>query len=478
MREKVLEVLNKRFGFTEFRGQQFEVIEALLEQKSCLVIFSTGAGKSLCYQLPALILDGLTIVISPLVALMQDQVQALRKKNIEATFINSSLDRQTREQRYKELEQKKFKILYVTPERFKKAEFFQALQNNKISLLAVDEAHCVSQWGQDFRPEYSRLGEIRQRLGFPTTVALTATATEPTRHEISRLLGLEQVFADSIERPNLEIHVHHVVGVDEKVRNLVGLIHQVQGPKVIYTSLISTIYKLGQEFSRLGIGFFVYHSEMKSSERLKNQQEFLESKDGLMLATPAFGLGVDKADIRGVFHAEVPASIEAYFQEIGRAGRDGGTAQCHLLYDEDDVSIQTEFIKWSNPDPEFIKTVYYLVAAGGPHLAQEGVDYLRTKMNFYNRRDFRVETALNLLERFGSLERDSSKLGFRCISDPEGDYLDHEKHRQRWISQNQKLLEIVRFAQNSQDCRQQQILKYFGVASSGCGKCDVCRLAT
>jgi ATP-dependent DNA helicase RecQ len=471
---KILDLLNSRFGFQKFKEPQGEIIDHTLKGQSSLVILPTGYGKSLCFQLPALVFDGLTVVISPLIALMQDQVSVLRKKGISASFINSSLTSEERAKRYQDLENRQYKIIYVTPERFKKPEFLKALSKNKVSLMAVDEAHCISQWGHDFRPEYSRVDEFIQIMGNPAVMALTATATEKTQNEICQKLNITKKFITGVERPNLSLNVHSVYGLDEKIRNFVGLIHQIQGAKIIYTSLISTLYKVADEFSRLGISFYVYHGDLTSQQRVQNQKDFLGSSNGLMLATPAFGLGIDKPNIRGVFHAEIPASIEAYFQEIGRAGRDSQDSFCHLMFDEDDISIQAEFLKWSTPDPGFIKTVFHLIQAGGPGLANDGIDFLREKMNFYNKRDYRVETSVNLLERWGCLESDRSRLGFRAVSEPESHDLDVNLHKLRVNNLNQKLYEMVSYAKDTSRCRQAAVLSYFGVQFPDCGKCDVC----
>lgn len=469
--------LKHNFGHAEFRGDQEAVLLSVLAGRSALVLMPTGMGKSICYQLPSLILDGLTVVISPLIALMQDQVDKAKVHGLSATYLSSTLSREEREQRYQKIGRGDFQMIYVTPERFRKPEFLAVLETRKIALLAVDEAHCISQWGHDFRPDYSRLGEFRKFLGSPVTLALTATATEAVQKDILRELQIADapIFSSGIERPNLALQVHDVYGLDEKIRGLVGLRHLVPGAGIIYFSLIQTLYKVSAELARLGIRHLIYHGQLQAADRKRNQRLFLEGSGDLILATPAFGLGIDKKDVRLLAHAEPPSSIEAYYQEVGRAGRDGLPSECHLFYDQEDVSIQMEFIKWANPEPDFVLKVFRLIASGGPGLADEGMDYLRAQMNFYNKRDFRVETSLNLLERWGCLKPENSRLGFSALQEPTVEQLDPEAVKARLVTQNQKLLDMVRLAQMTEGCRMQTIYQYFGHPhSQTCGKCDLC----
>lgn len=472
-------VLRSVFGFDSFRGHQESVIETVLAGQSALLLMPTGMGKSLCYQIPARLLPGLTLVISPLIALMKDQVDAAMQKGLRCTFINSSLDSREREARYRRLSLGEYELLYVTPERFRKEEFRSALKHNAISLLAIDEAHCISAWGHDFRPDYSRLGEIRESLGQPPTLALTATATPEVRADILRQLGLDheshKVFDVGIERSNLALEVHEVVGMDEKIRGLVGLRHAHPGPVIVYVSLVQTLRELSNQLSRLGLRHLTYHGQMQDRERRCSQDEFLASPDALMLATPAFGLGVDKPDVRLVVHAEIPSSLEAYYQEVGRAGRDGLPAAGALLFDPDDLAIQMDFIKWANPEPAFIRAVYNLIVRNLSRARAEGFDFLRDQMNFHNRRDFRIETAVNLLERYGSLGSARTPRDWAPLMEPEGEYLDEALHRERMAGQNRKLHEMLRFAR-SPECRMRAIREYFGAAAGEkCGRCDRCR---
>jgi ATP-dependent DNA helicase RecQ len=474
---QALSLLKTNFGHSQFRGDQEAVLKSVFGHQSALVLMPTGMGKSLCFQLPALMLDGLTVVISPLIALMQDQVDKAQSHGLKAAYISSTLTREERLERYERIGRGDYQLIYVTPERFRKSEFLDVIGKRKISLLAVDEAHCISQWGHDFRPDYSRLGEFREILGNPVTLALTATATAAVQKDILRELKIEDAptFHSGIERPNLALSVHDVYGLDEKVRGIVGLRHLHPGSAIIYFSLIQTLYKVSSELARMNLRHTIYHGQLPAQERKRNQQKFISGESDFILATPAFGLGVDKRDVRLLVHAETPNSVEAFYQEVGRAGRDGLPSECHLFYDQEDVSIQMEFIKWANPEPDFVLKVYRLIEAGGPGLQDDGADYLRSQMNFYNKRDFRVETSINLLERWGSLKEDrTTKFGYVPVQEPSPEQLDVKAVQSRLKTQNQKLLDMVRLAQLETGCRMQEIYQYFGHPGGPCGKCDLC----
>ena len=479
--------LNEVFGHSEFRGLQETVIEDLLNQKNVLLLMPTGMGKSLCYQLPARLFSeagGLTVVVSPLIALMKDQVDALIQKNFKVCFINSSLDSGEKKSRYRKLAQKQYEIIYVTPERFRNAEFREALAQNQVALLAIDEAHCISSWGHDFRPDYSRLGDIRKELGDPLTIALTATATPQVQKDILSQLNLDvdqevAIHDAGLERKNLAISVLDVYGLDQKVQAFAAFKHSSPGPSIVYFSLIDTLEKFSNQLLKIHIPHLTYHGQMSPRERSRTQNIFLKSDPAvfgseLILATPAFGLGIDKENIRSIFHAEIPGSLEAYYQEIGRAGRDAFAANCYLLFDQDDLSIQMDFVKWAHPDPGFIHALYNLLERNPSRVKAEGLDYLRTQLNFYNRRDFRVETALNQLERWECISSVNTR-ELVVLAPPPPEFLDEKKHDSFLKNQHQKLLEILQFAQLAEGCRIQQIKKYFSYAEGDrCQICDLC----
>ncbi len=477
---KPLEQLQKIFGFPNFRGEQQAIIEHSLTGGHSLVLMPTGMGKSVCYQLPTRLQSGLTLVISPLIALMKDQVDQARRRGFRCAFINSSLNKSERDEAYDLLSQERYELVYVTPERFRKSEFIEAVQKNKIALLAIDEAHCISQWGHDFRPDYSRIKEFREILGNPTTMALTATATKFVREDIIKQLGLDpqqvRIFNQGIKREGLAMNVHSVVGTDEKIRAIAALRHQIAGPAIAYVSLISTLQNISKELQRLGIMHLDYHGQLPENIRKRNQEKFLSSTNALMLATPAFGLGVDKPDIRLVVHAEVPNSLESYYQEIGRAGRDGHASAAHLLYDGDDLSIQMDFIKWANPDAGFYERLYNILKnpANATRIKTEGLDYLRAELNFYNSRDFRLETALNMLERWGAIDIINSQREFKVVGDLPKQVTDETLNKKRFEAAQMRLYQVMDWVQKK-ECRALGIYRYFDYDETApCGLCDVC----
>ncbi|MGZ3805101.1 MAG: RecQ family ATP-dependent DNA helicase [Pseudobdellovibrionaceae bacterium] len=476
----LLQTLTENFPYKHFRGEQEKILQRVMNGQDTLALMPTGMGKSLCFQFPAKIQKDLVLVISPLIALMEDQVQKSQKLGISATYLSSTVSRAERETRQERLGRGDYKLFYVTPERFRKAEFLEPIKKRRLFCLAIDEAHCISQWGHDFRPDYSRLGEFRKLLGNPPVLALTATATPAVQKDILKSLQMEgggEIIFGGLERPNLELSVHDVYGIDEKVRAIIGLRHQTTGAGIIYCSLIQTLKKISSNLNRLGIEHLVYHGDLPPSDRKRNLRSFIEQENPLMVATPAFGLGIDKENVRLLVHAELPGSIESYYQEIGRAGRDGEPSQCHLLYDQEDVSIQMEFLKWSHPEPEFIAQVYKLIDKNRGPLDQGGFDYLREQMSFKNRRDFRVESAVNILERWGCLARAETPFPFVTVQEPTPEMFEAENSPQLLKNQNQKLYDIVRYATNQGECRLLQVYAYFGYeGATKCGHCDICRL--
>ena len=432
------------------------------------------------------------IVISPLIALMQDQTDKAKKMGLKADHLSSAQSREEKEKVLRRLAAGQLQLLLVTPERFRNLDFLKSLENfqqneGKIQLLALDEAHCISQWGHDFRPDYAKVGELRARLGNPLTLALTATATPEVQKDILLKLNLcnskdiekdlwsESVVAGGLERPNLQVQVHSVYGVEDKIRSLIGFRHQTPGPAIVYVSLIQTLKTISHELKKVGIPHLVYHGDLDPGSRRRNLREFQQQESPLMLATPAFGLGIDKENVRLLIHAEMPGSLESYFQEIGRAGRDGLPAFCHLLYDEDDVSIQMEFLKWSHPEDAFILKVYDLIDKNRGRVDAEGFDYLREQMSFKNRRDFRVEASVSILERWGSLAKSEDPFPYRCVQRPSEEVLKSENAQLQLKNQNSKLLEMVRFSTLEEGCRLQKIYQYFGHSSEPCGHCDLCK---
>ncbi|MEW6983865.1 DNA helicase RecQ [Colwelliaceae bacterium 6471] len=335
--EQVRESLQHLFGFSSFRVGQEEVIRHLLQGHDSLVLMPTGGGKSICYQLPAAILPGVTIVISPLIALMKDQVDGLTRQGIPAAYINSSLDSDTINDIFKRLAKGELKLLYVAPERFNNHYFVQGLQSINVSLLAIDEAHCISQWGHDFRPAYTRLNCLKEY--FPTTpiMALTATADVTTRKDILAQLGLHDpyVHLDSFDRPNIRYTLADKYNGEQQVLGYVRKRKNESG--IIYCSSRWQVEKLAKTLAGVGINCAAYHAGMEIEIRNAVQDGFTKDNIQVVVATVAFGLGINKPNVRFVIHYEPPRTLEAYYQEIGRAGRDGLPAEALFLYDEKDV---------------------------------------------------------------------------------------------------------------------------------------------
>jgi ATP-dependent DNA helicase RecQ len=342
------EHLQNLFGLDDFRIAQREVIEDVLRGKDVLCVMPTGAGKSLCYQLPAAISDGLTIVVSPLISLMEDQVQQLRDEGIPAAFLNSAIGPGLRRQIMEELAQGFNGLLYVAPERFFSADFAELMPRLKPKFFAVDEAHCVSQWGHDFRPEYSKLGLAREKLGSPPCIALTATATEDVRTDIIHQLGLREptVIVTGFDRPNLSYQCRRIAKVADKEGEMVQLLRSEPGSAIVYCA---TRKAVDEATSLLASSLrdrpiFAYHAGMDQAARTANQERFMNTPRSIAVATNAFGMGINKPDIRLVIHYNLPGTLEAYYQEAGRAGRDGQQSRCVLLFSYQDRYTQEFFI--------------------------------------------------------------------------------------------------------------------------------------
>jgi ATP-dependent DNA helicase RecQ len=479
VKEDIYKILEEHFGYDSFRGDQEKIIKRIVEDKKhTLVLMPTGSGKSLCYQIPAIIFENRTIIISPLIALMQDQVDALRKKKIPAAFINSTLSKHERERRLKAFTDGNIKLLYVTPERFRKNDFVQQIQKVKIDLLAVDEAHCISEWGHDFRPDYSRIGEFRELLGNPLTIALTATATHTVQQDIIKKLQLDKkeikIFHQGIERPNLRLEAIDVFDDKEKLHAIVSTLERYGGSGIIYFSLIKTLERFSEIIRDKGFAHGVYHGKLEDRQRKQMQRDFISGNEKLILATNAFGMGIDKADIRFVIHAEVPSSIESYYQEIGRAGRDGNASLCLLLYNQEDLYTQMEFIKWSNPDANFYFALYNLLKRDLGLINSSGIEHLREQMNFKNKNDFRIETALAMLDRYGVIEGELERKKLQLINELPEILQDEGYLKEKLLNDNKKLLSVVNYFRGD-GCRRVFVSDYFGFPSEQpCGNCDKC----
>ncbi|HBW39023.1 MAG TPA: DNA helicase RecQ, partial [Desulfosporosinus sp.] len=353
MMEKALEVLQRYFGYTQFRDGQQKVIESLLRGRDTLAIMPTGAGKSLAYQIPTLLFKGTTLVISPLISLMKDQVDALQQYGVPATFINSSLSLQEVRSRIKRAADGEYKLLYVAPERLESESFRVLLESLQVSFLAIDEAHCVSQWGHDFRPSYLQLGPfIKSFSNKPLIGAFTATATEEVQADIVRLLELRQpgIFVTGFDRPNLTFLTFR--GENKRVFVLDYVQTHADQSGIIYAGTRKEVDSLQEFLAKSGVKVGKYHAGMNDEDRQKSQEDFLFDERTVMVATNAFGMGIDKSNVRYVIHYNMPKNMEAYYQEAGRAGRDGDPGECLLLFSPQDVVLQRYLIEQSIFQPE------------------------------------------------------------------------------------------------------------------------------
>ncbi|MBZ2385972.1 DNA helicase RecQ [Anaerococcus murdochii] len=349
MTEKITSNLKKYFGFDSFRKGQREIIEKILEGRDVLGVLPTGGGKSICYQLPALMKDGLTLVISPLISLMKDQVDALREDGIEASFINSSLDFETYIDTLNDVRMGKIKLLYISPERLDNEFFRDFLRDINLSFVAVDEAHCISQWGHDFRPSYKLIADLYNIIGPHVQIAaFTATATKEVREDIINNLALKDPFVKvtGFDRPNLKFIVRKP---KDKLRFLKAYLEDRQGKSgIIYASTRNRVDKLQRYLAAAGLSVTKYHAGLSEAERKKAQEDFIFDKKDLVVATNAFGMGIDKSNVGFVIHYNMPKDMESYYQEAGRAGRDGEDADCILLYSAQDIIINKHLINQSS----------------------------------------------------------------------------------------------------------------------------------
>ena len=478
-REKLQEV----FGFEDFLDGQETVIDEILSGRDGSVVMPTGGGKSLCYQLPALCREGVTLVVSPLIALMKDQVDALEERGVAVTLINSTLTWNEQKERLDGMENGDYRLVYIAPERFRASSFMSALSDVKIEMVAIDEAHCLSQWGHDFRPDYMRLGKALEKMGRPQCVALTATATPIVREDIRGVLNLREPFESisGFERPNLSFTITPVEKVAQKYGRLKKVLAE-NKTGIVYCATRKKVEEVAETIHSWGLKCIAYHGGMSDREREDTQNAFISRKADIAVATNAFGMGIDRSDVRFVVHFEIPGSVEAYYQEAGRAGRDGEASVCELLFNYADTRTQEFFIDGVNPGPGMIRDVYqfFLNEADDSYEVHRTLDEVKDAIGAKN--GMAVGAALGALIRGRWVERfdvpGMRAKGTRLLKPDvltRDLTLDEAALEEKERRDREKLEKMVQLCY-ANTCRQQWVLEYFGeVDAPVCGSCDVCR---
>jgi ATP-dependent DNA helicase RecQ len=476
-RNTIRRLLNTVFGIQQLRDGQQRVIDSVLDGKDTLAIMPTGSGKSLCYQIPARILEGMTVVVSPLISLMKDQLEKLEEMGIRAVQVNSSLSAEEERTSLAAIAESRCEIVFCTPERLVMAEFVEVLKAVKIALVVVDEAHCISQWGHDFRPAYLEMAGAIEALGRPPVLALTATATEEVVEDIGRQLNRPRmnVINTGVYRPNLQYSVIQVTNPEEKLEQALRLVRETEGKGIVYAATVKAAEEVYQLLQEQGESVTIYHGKLGAAERKANQDLFMNDERRVMVATNAFGMGIDKPDTRFVIHLQIPANLEAYYQESGRAGRDGKDAECTLLFLQDDKRVQQFFLVKHYPTADEIRAVYEAVRelAENEAATPERVEDVAGDLAGPH-----LKVCLKLLKD-AKLLRQSRKLAYNITAqEPKASLFEAmaEVYRRKQEHDKEALEQMVSYAVSG-FCRWKLLLDYFGDEVEGfekCCRCDNC----
>ncbi|WP_447598160.1 RecQ family ATP-dependent DNA helicase [Nitrospira sp. Nam80] len=469
----------KQLGVKAYRPGQRALIQAVMAGRDALGILPTGGGKSLCFQLPSLFLPQAVLVISPLISLMQDQGAKLRARRIAAATLNSAVSDAEEAQSVRAIQNGAPEMIYVTPERLEQPASLDMLKQSGVSLIVVDEAHCISQWGHDFRPSYLAIRDAVRRLGRPPVLALTATATPDVMTDIVVQLGLTDplIINHGVDRPNLIFEVYRTVNEEEKLERLMEILRTAQdGPGILYVATVRQAEELHAELLRRGVRVGRYHGRMKTADRRQTQESFMRDEYDIIVATKAFGLGIDKANLRFVVHYAFPDSLETYVQEAGRAGRDGNPAHAMLLYRLEDRRVQAFFLGGKYPSRDECLRLYRVFSAladSSPIPKAATIQSLQMTTGIGSRR---LKVIVALLERAGILVREQGGLRpqrtFRNDEDLAA-YLREYDDRQR--RDEGRLATMMKYGQTT-ECRVRYLTRYFSQETrTDCGRCDNCR---
>ncbi len=485
--QKTQSVLTEVFGFDGFRPGQREAVELVQSGRDGLVVMPTGAGKSLCYQLPALLRPGMTIVVSPLLALMKDQCDALRAKGVAVAAVNSTMTIEERRECEEAMAEGMFDLVYVAPERFRNRSFVAAARRAGVSLLVVDEAHCVSQWGHDFRPDYQRIATFRATVGDPQTIGFTATATKSVRADVGRVLGLRdpEVLVHGFERPNLSFEIVGCQdGADRKAKLRALLEARPGAATIVYCATRKQVEAVAGHLAESGIGAGFYHGGLATGARDRIQQSWMEGEFGVLVATNAFGMGVDRPDVRAVIHWNAPGSLEAYYQEAGRAGRDGAPAACSLLLGDGDFGIHEFFIENTLPLRHRVEALWVWLCDRRQDRFSIDVERSASKVGRIGDRlhPMGFRAALRILRDAGHIRvgRTRSKQTPITLEErvPAAQLrVDWRALALRRKRREDQLADMIGYSERS-DCLQRHVVLHFGAEpafGNRCGACSNCR---